>query len=231
VRFPASNSDKVIEEIRKFWGSKEIFIKHKMPYKRGICLWGPPGSGKSCTIKFVMKDVIEMGGIVIKFENPHIFIDGYRVFREIQSDTPVVVLMEDIDSTLEIWDESQVLDILDGVHNVENTVFLATTNYPEKLGARVINRPSRFDKRFKIEIPGEEARRIYLQHICSNNGVSIDVNEWVTDTDGFSIAHLKELYVAVIILGNDYGESLTLLKEMEEKISSANDFGGKIGFE
>src|SRR4029077_7848633 len=152
-------------------------------------------SGKSCTIQFVMKDVVKLGGIVIIFNHPQLFIMGMRLLRQIQPEVPVIVVMEDIDAILEDYSESEVLNILDGVNDVTNTIFLATTNYPEKLGPRIVNRPSRFDKRFKIGYPNEEARRIYLKKLLPSEAIhnNVDIEQWISDTEGFSIAHLKEL--------------------------------------
>jgi len=235
IRFPETNSDKVVSEIQKFWKKENIFRSYNLTYKRGIILWGPPGSGKSCTIQLIMRDVVERGGVVIKFTHPTLFLEGIRKFREIQPDTPVVVLMEDIDSILEMYSESEVLNILDGVNQIEKVVFLATTNYPEKLGARIVNRPSRFDKRFKIGHPNAESRRMYFEYIIGKDKVKalkINLDQWVEDTEEFSIAHLKELFTAVVILGDEYDdaiESLSLMKE--DKPDSSNDEARKaMGF-
>ncbi|MFK5088309.1 AAA family ATPase, partial [Klebsiella pneumoniae] len=76
--------------------------------------------------------------------------------------------MEDIDATLEIYNESTVINLLDGVDRVDKIVFLATTNYPEKLGTRIMNRPSRFDKRFKVGYPTDNTRKIYLEHLIQD---------------------------------------------------------------
>lgn len=190
-------------------------------------------SGKSCTIQLIMKDVVEREGIVIKFTNPGLFLEGMRVFREIEKETPCVILMEDIDSTLEMWDESQVLNILDGVDQVEKVVFLATTNYPERLGARILNRPSRFDKRFKIGHPDAESRMMYFKHLIGDEKIAelnINLKKWVKDTDKFSIAHLKELFVAVVILGDDYKEAVETLSSMKEVIHSEDDKDKFMGF-
>lgn len=235
VRFPDSNSDKVIAEIQKFWTKEEVFRFYKLNYKRGIMLWGPPGSGKSCTIQFVMRGVIDLGGIVVRFTHPGLFVEGIRKFREIQPDTPIVVLMEDIDSTLERFSESEVLNILDGVNQVDKVVFLATTNYPEKLGGRIINRPSRFDKRFKIGHPNAECRRMYFEFVIGKEKLEefkIDLDQWVNDTHEFSIAHMKELFTAVVILGDSYEEAIEALSLMkEEKPDSSNDESKKfMGF-
>ena len=233
IRFPQTNSDRVVKEIQNFWEKETIFREYKLTYKRGIILWGPPGSGKSCTIQLITKDVVDREGVVIKFTNPSLFLEGMRVFREIQKETPVVILMEDIDSTLEIYNESDVLNILDGIDQVEKVVFLATTNYPERLGARILNRPSRFDKRFKIDHPNAESRMMYFKHLIGERKISdlnIDLEKWVKDTARFSIAHLKELFVAVIILGDDYNEAVETLSSMKEEISSEDDLGKLMGF-
>ena len=234
LRFPQTNSERVVREIQTFWDKEAIFREYKLAYKRGIMLWGPPGSGKSCTVQLIMKDVIERDGIVIKFGHPTLFTEGMRVFREIEPKTPGVVLMEDIDSILEIHNESEVLNILDGVDHVERIVFLATTNYPERLGARILNRPSRFDKRFKIGHPNAESRMLYFKHIIGTDKrikeLKIDLEKWVKDTEGFSIAHLKELFVAVTILGDDYKEAVDTLASMKDNISSSQDEVSYMGF-
>ncbi len=233
LRFPQTNCEKVVNEIQTFWNKEDIFKEYKLTYKRGIMLWGPAGGGKTCLMQLVMKDVVERKGVVFKFNHPSLFLEGMRIFREIEPTTPAVVLMEDIDSIIEINGDSEVLNILDGVDQVEKVVFLASTNYPEKLGARIINRPSRFDKRFKIDHPNAESRRMYFEHIIGKEKIKslkIDLDKWVKDTNKFSIAHLKELFVAVVILGDNYNESLKALKSMKETISSEDDFEKMHGF-
>ena len=239
LRFPQTNIDKVINEIQNFWETENDFKRYDIVYKRGILMWGPPGGGKSCTIQLIMRDVVQRNGVVIKFDNPSLFIKGLRKFREIQPTTPVVSLMEDIDSILERYSETNVLNILDGVDDVNKICFLATTNYPEKLGARLVNRPSRFDKRVKIGNPNPESRMMYFRYLIKGKNfdvdleckkLNIDLVKWVEDTDGFSIAHLKELFVAVVILKDDYQETIETLASMKENISSDQDRDSYIGF-
>lgn len=232
LKFPDTKSERVIGEVQKFWDREEIFRKYELTYKRGIILYGPPGSGKSCTVQLIMADVVSRGGIVIEFHNPELFIDGLRKLRQIQPDTPVVTVMEDIDALLELYNESEILNILDGVNEVDKVVFLATTNYPAKLGHRIINRPSRFDKRYRIGFPTAASRRMYLESLISKDDVTelnIDLNKWVEDTDKFSIAHLKELFVAVVILGDNYKEAVKTLRQMREEVKD-KDYQEHMGF-
>lgn len=239
IRFPDTNSDRVVSEIQKFWDREDVFNSYDLIYKRGILLYGPPGSGKSCTIQLIMEDVVHRDGIVIKLTDPYIFIDGMRVLRQIQPETPVVVILEDIDSILEVYNESDVLNILDGVNEVKKVVFLATTNYPEKLGGRIVNRPSRFDKRFRIGFPSKVSRRLYFEFLIGKGDeetlrekvkeLNLDLDRWVRDTDEMSIAHLKELFIQVVIIGDSYEEAIETLKNMKEDIQN-KDHDNEMGF-
>ncbi len=235
LKFPDSTSEKVVKEIEKFWERKEFFKnrgeKAKITYKRGIILWGPPGGGKTSTIHLVVQDVIKRGGICVVFNHPRLFLGGMRVFRQIHPDVKVVVLMEDLDSIIEMYDESEVLNILDGVNSTEDVVFLATTNYPERLGGRIMNRPSRFDKRIKINYPDAACRKIYLENLLTKDEISkhnIDLDKWVKDTHEFSMAHMKELFTAVVILGDEYEEALKNLTSMKQQVTS--DETAPLGF-
>lgn len=230
LEFPDANTYKVTTELKKFWESEAIFRKHKLTYKRGIILWGPPGGGKSCTLQLVCRDVISRGGIVIKFGGPGLFSQGIRKLREIQPTTPVVVLMEDIDSTIRSYSETDVINILDGVDHMDKIVFLATTNYPERLGERIMNRPSRFDKRYKVGYPSADSRKLYLEHLLKGDTIEeVDVDKWVVDTKDFSIAHLKELFVAVVVFGDEYNVALKTLQSMKVEVTSWGEEEKKIG--
>lgn len=224
LRFADANSDQVIEEIDAFWKKRELFKKYGLVYKRGILLYGPPGSGKSCTIRFLINDLIKAGGLVLDIDNITLFAAGLEVIRKIDKEKPIIAVIEDID-TYEGNDEKTLTGLLDGLSSVENIVFLATTNYPEELSERILNRPSRFDKRFYIGYPNSASRRTYLQHLAKDTtpkpwNKAIDLNRWVRDTKGLSVAHLKELFVATVILGNTYEEAIKTIKEMKTQLSS-----------
>lgn len=212
-------------------GMRETYdICMKSPYNNFVAnKFVVHNSGKSCLLQLIVEDVINRGGICIIFDNPSLFRMGMRILRQIQPETPVVVLMEDIDAILEDEDESEVLQILDGIEDVQRCVFLATTNYPKKLGPRIVNRPSRFDKAFQIREPNEESRKIYFDFLFDNYpNHEVDVNKWVADTDGLSIAHLKELFVATIIMGDGYDTALKTIRGMKE--NPADRDKKKLGF-
>lgn len=214
MRFTDATSDLVIEEIEAFWDLEEKFRESDIPYKRGMILYGPPGSGKTCTLRIAIENLTKRGGIVIDFGDTYMFKEGYEILRDIHDDMPLIVLMEDLDAILRRNSESEVMNVLDGVYDIDRTVFLATTNYPEQLGSRIMNRPSRFDKKIFIGMPSEEAREQYIRSKLIDED-DATVKQWVKDTNGMSIAHLKELYVANKILGDSYEQAIKTLKSMK----------------
>jgi hypothetical protein len=221
--FPGSEQDSILKDITTFWDSEDRFKKYDIPFKRGIMLWGPPGSGKSSLLRLVSRDVIARGGVVFQFSNPDLFVSGYRMFREVQPDTPIVVIMEDLDTIFSHSNESKILNLLDGAELAEKTVFLATTNYPEKLGPRIMNRPSRFDRVYRIPHPNAKARQLYLETLAAQGGDTVPAAEWAKLTSGLSLSHLKELFVGTHIMGGNPDEVIRILKGMKARHSSAED--------
>jgi SpoVK/Ycf46/Vps4 family AAA+-type ATPase len=168
--------------------------------------------------------MIKKGGVVFIGEHPHILIKCLAQFRSIEPERPVVVILEDIDTIISMYGESAVLSVLDGEAQVSNIVFLATSNYPEKLDGRVINRPSRFDKIVKIDLPNAEARKMFLESKISE--LIVDGVDLVKETDGLSIAHLKELIISVYCQENPVKEVVARLSRMKYRVKSDPETGG-----
>ena len=221
-------SHEVLRNIEIFWDSQSRYQQLGALQKRGILLWGAPGSGKSSTIALIIQDVVKRNGIVFFTEEADICADALQAIRGIEPHRPIVHIMEDVDTLMERKsDEHKLLAVLDGEQQIDNVVHIATTNYPELLDARVVQRPNRFDEVIQIGMPNARARRQYLERLLAKvEGGSIDLDAWVNDTDGLSLAHLRELTVSVVALGRPYDKTLTRLKGMlngERKPSSAQE--------
>lgn len=153
------HKDVLIKYLDKWKGNKELYKKHGLNYKTGILLEGPPGTGKS-----------SLGKVIASYMNYNLYVitdiaSVKSVVSKVKENS--VILMEDIDCTLDVNRESlkkdksdsileeyetmsnksllgNVLNILDGVASPENVIFIATTNCIEKLDAAVI-RKGRFN--------------------------------------------------------------------------------------
>jgi hypothetical protein len=216
LRLPDSKSDEVIAEVERFWTLKHKFTQYGFTHKRGFLLWGPPGSGKTSTLAFIMSEMVQRGGLVVLGDtHPATLSSMLGNLRQVEPERPLVVVLEDIDTIIENYGESRVLSLLDGENSIDNVVFLATTNYPENLDGRVVNRPSRFDRVVKIGMPNEEARSAYI-HSRMPELSEVDLALWVSLTKNFSLAHIKELIVSVCCFGNELKETAKRLKEMAQ---------------
>lgn len=205
----------VMREVERFWDRRQHYQKYGVPHKRGILLYGPPGSGKSTTIREVARDIISRGGIVTFMPPPDLFTYGLAAMRQIQAEIPIVVVMEDLEDILSNFEESDVINMLDGLGALDRVLFLATTNNLDKLPQRVQNRPSRFDRKIKVDYPSPEHREAYLRHLDKFEDLTPErMKSWVEKTHDFSIAHLKELFTATVILGVEDAEALDNLRSM-----------------
>lgn len=226
VELPETANAKVLAVIRKFWGSADRYRGHGLIFKRGVLLWGPPGSGKTVTVHLLVRDLIANGGIVLFCGQPDLTLTLLNAIRKIERERPLILILEDIDEITGRFGEHEILAMLDGESQTDNVVYVATTNYPERLGARIVNRPSRFDDRIFVGMPSENARLAYLRK-ATTNGHMLDgstVTQWARETDGLSIAHLRELVAAVLCLDQEYSDVLMRLKSMNERPKDIDGF-------
>lgn len=216
LRLPDSKGDAVITEIERFWTLRADYEEYGLSYKRGFLLHGPPGSGKTCTIALIIEDMIKRGGIVIIGQSPGLLAIGLSSLREVEPDRPLVVILEDLDAIVQAYGEAALLSLLDGESQIDNVVYIATTNYPEDLDGRITNRPSRFDSIVHIDVPNDAARKMYLEsRLGAGNTVTPEGLDLVTLTKGLSIAHLRELIVGTKVFGHGVEETIERLKKMK----------------
>lgn len=219
---PTLEIGEILKDIKLFWKKAELYKSYKLMHKRGILLYGDPGCGKSGILQLCMKHIInELSGVVINIKNEEsikAYVEVIPRLRQIEPNRPLVVIIEDIDSIAgeSNYSTSVLLNILDGIKQIENVVYIATTNYPEKLEERITNRPSRFDRRYYVAPPSREVRKSYLENKIGDNKIDINIEKWLDDTDDLSMSHLKELFISVILLDNKYENAIEHLKGMKK---------------
>jgi len=236
MELPDSPSQAVLAEIIEFWQLKDAFQKRGFIHKRGVMLWGPPGSGKTATLNQLIALVVnQYGGIGFFVDHAITAQHCLGMVRQIEPDRPIVALMEDLDALVgsDRDAENSYLALLDGEAQVANIVFVATTNYPERLDRRFTDRPSRFDLIKEIGMPSAASRLNYLQ-TKEPSLTQAELDEWVERTDGLSIAHLRELIILCRCYNKPLDKALARLRTMRNELPNSaranNGLGGGIGF-
>lgn len=229
--------DTIINDIEYFWNNEKKFNNYNFTYKRGILLYGQPGCGKSSICLLLAEKIIEKNGIVIYVNNNDdltAFNESIPQFRMIESNTPVLCVLEDLDGLLKFHEnETKLLNLLDGVNQLNNIVYIGNTNYPENLKDRITNRPSRFDRRYEIKIPNKKVRKFYLEKkITKEDQKKYDIDLIAEKTEGLSLAHLGEIIKSVFIFNKSLEESIGEIKNMNDKFISSSQYKRKnnVGF-
>jgi hypothetical protein len=219
---PSKEIKSILEDIESFWNRQEVYKAYNFVHKRGILLYGDPGCGKSGIIQLCVKHIIEKkNGIVINIKEEddiRYFSEFIPTIRSVEPNRPLIVILEDIDSLAgeDRYSTTKLLNILDGIKQIENVVYIATTNYPEKLQERITNRPARFDRRYQVEMPSVKVRESYIKSKLTKDDLKkIDLPVWLDLTEGMSLSHLKELIISVIVMGKSFEDAISHLSDLK----------------
>jgi len=200
---PASLKGEIHNDFKQFLESREIYDRYGIPWKRGAIFIGPPGNGKTHTLK----------ALINRLAKPCLYVRSFKceyateqenmaeVFQRARMTTPCLVVLEDLDAMIDNENRAFFLNELDGFESNTGVVVLATTNHPEKLDSAILDRPSRFDRKYYFHLPAENERRQYIESWnerlqCELRVSNLAAATLVRETDGFSFAYLKELFVA-----------------------------------
>lgn len=188
------------KDFTQFFNSRETYERYGIPWRRGAIFTGPPGNGKTHTVKALINSLNRPCLYVRNFTG-----DGTEqanmaeVFKRARR-APTVVVLEDLDAMITQANRAFFLNELDGFRANTGVVVLATTNHPEKLDTAILDRPSRFDRKYAFDLPADPERLAYIEKWNSELQQELRVSRTaaaaiVKKTKGFSFAYLKELIV------------------------------------
>lgn len=200
------------EDIQSFLDGEEIYRKIGIQYRRGILMYGPPGQGKTTIIRHLIRETFSDALVIFLNRIPSTTM--LRKIREEEGDRLKVFVFEELAAVVNDQNIDRVLDFLDGESSLDNTIVLATTNYPDRLPKNIVDRPSRFDRLIKIGNPDKETRQrlltLYLKRKPSP--------EEVKTTERMSAAALKEVALLHHLRGFKIEEAVEHLKKAKRLV-------------
>ena len=219
VMLPPGFLEDIRSNVQGFFQSGEMYQKLGLPYRRGFLFAGPPGCGKTATLRALATNIpakfITVHG---RFDvrDDHIEQALYMANKH----APAVVLLEDLDKLVgsEKISLAHLLNTLDGLKDANGVLVIATTNEPQKLDPALLHRPSRFDRIWKFTLPRYEQRLALLCKLSGDRFSEQALREVARKSEGFSMAYVQEIVVNAVLRCVEDGavpDDDTLQKSME----------------
>jgi ATPase family associated with various cellular activities (AAA) len=185
--------------------------------KRGLLLHGPPGTGKTHTIRYLTGSLT--GSTVILLTGRSIrFIDqAAALARRLQ---PSMVVLEDVDLVATDRDFApdgnpllfSLLDAMDGVGADADVTFALTTNRADILEIALADRPGRVDLAIEIPRPDASCRERLLQVYARDLIVDADLGQVVAATEDVTASFIKELIRRTVLVSLRAGDRPPVLR-------------------
>jgi SpoVK/Ycf46/Vps4 family AAA+-type ATPase len=149
-------------------------------HKLGILTHGRQGTGKTSLLNYIATSLMEKADAIIFICNDQSTLGGgirlANMVREIQ-DNPIVFVADEFDQYA-AKAEAAMKIFLDGSNSIDNMLFLAATNYIEKIPKTLSDRPSRF--KVVEEISGIEDKKL-IRRIITDISSRIDPGLFTAD--------------------------------------------------
>jgi hypothetical protein len=167
--------------------------------KRGLLLYGAPGTGKTHTIRYLLGRLPSFTVIILSGGSLGYIGEACSVARTLQ---PALIVVEDVDLIAEERTHFkgkspllfELLNEMDGLGADVDVTFLLTTNRADLLEEALAARPGRVDHAAELPLPDAAARQQLIG--LYRGGLALDLTDPdapVRRTEGVTASFLKEL--------------------------------------
>ncbi|KAF2964555.1 hypothetical protein GQX73_g9007 [Xylaria multiplex] len=202
----------IIDDHVSFFDSRDTYTRLKVPWKRGIIYHGPPGNGKTISIKATMHMLYAR-----KEPIPTLYVRSLSsyggpeyalmdVFNKARQFAPCYLVFEDLDSIVSDQVRSYFLNEVDGLKSNDGIFMIGSTNHLDRLDPGISKRPSRFDRKYFFPDPDLEQRIAYCKFwqkkLAGNKDIEFpdELCKAIAEiTDKFSFAYMQEAFVAALL--------------------------------
>lgn len=188
----------IVSGLQNWKASRDWYEAHQLVYKIGVFLYGDPGTGKSTIARAISEMFNRAPILVMDINNIMQSIRSIIKMRERYKGT-IIVLIEDIDmyfpKQVDRIDNEQdnpdqnkeaeertnkinqnaIFQLLDGVYSTDDTIYITTTNYKDKLDSALI-RCGRFDIQERLTNLTEDGAKKKVQLLGYDASVLRELN-------------------------------------------------------
>ena len=206
--------------------------EHRPIERRGMLLYGRPGTGKTWAIGWVQAQVADQATVIVTtpamFSHPFALAD---LFKMAVAAAPTLVVMEDLDLTITARSGygggdslGELLSYLDGPSRALGVFVAATTNHIGALDDALTRRPGRFDRRIEVGDATEDARRHVVTEMIERIGADAEqIETVVARTNGWSLAELQEAGTLAVLTALDLDEPIDVVAALADVHRRASD--------
>jgi hypothetical protein len=181
--------------------------------KRGLLLYGPPGVGKTHTVRYLTANLTDTTVIQLTGSALHLIGEACSVARAL---APAMLVVEDVDLIAE--DRGmypgqhpmlfQLLNEMDGLAEDADVVFVLTTNRADLLEPALAARPGRVDQAVELALPDADGRRSLFE--LYRAGLDVDTSRLdavLARTEGVTASFLKELLRRAAVFAAEHADN------------------------
>jgi hypothetical protein len=180
---------------------RDALLRAGQHLKRGLLLFGPPGTGKTHTMRYLVGRMDGYTRLILSGRALHAIGPASELARDLE---PAVLVLEDVD--LVAGDRShgpgampvlfELLNAMDGAAGDADLLFVLTTNRADLLEPALAARPGRVDVAVEIDLPDADARGRLLKLYARDVPLRLaeaELDAIIVRTEGVTASFLKEL--------------------------------------
>lgn len=197
---PEGTLDRIERHVAGPTRHREALLAGNRHLSRGLLLWGPPGTGKTHTVRYLIGRLSEATIILLSGASLGMVGAFGGLARRL---APSVVVLEDVDLVAEERFGPfggggpvlfELMNEMSGLGEDADVAFVLTTNRPDALEPALAARPGRVDLAVEIPLPNATARRALLDLYARGLDARIEnPDAIVARTEGMTASFFREL--------------------------------------
>lgn len=233
VILPDGLLERIERQVSGIAEQREFLRAHHQHLKRGVLLFGPPGTGKTHVINYLLGRLPDFTVVLVSGTAVDKIAQACDIARKL---APALVIVEDVDLIAEDRGARggshplllQLLNELDGVGNDVDVAFILTTNQIEVLERALAARPGRVDLAVEVPLPDKAGRRRLFRLYAGGLGLDPEVLDGFADRcDGVTASFAKEATRRATLIAGVRGatsvEERDFTQSLDELLSQRDD--------